>query len=183
MPRSVPAPRAVIVEGRVNPWRCRPTSSRALPQEMPHKPAESASHAANQLCRLVSKARELKGLSGASRPGVGVPVVDMMRRKGLEITLIPVTIRGGVPAWSSGRYYHVPKQDLIADVQLLLQMGILKLAGGMAEAEALKEEMGRMEVMISASGSEQFACWRGKEHDGLVVATTLACWWLTSGHG
>jgi hypothetical protein len=28
-------------------------------------------------------------------------------------------------------------------------------------------------------GQEQFVCWREREHDDLVLAVALGCWWMT----
>jgi hypothetical protein len=62
---------------------------------------------------------------------------------------------------------------------LLMQQKRLKVAGGMPEAALLVKEMQAMQVRQSTFGQEQFACWREKEHDDLVLATALACWWAT----
>jgi hypothetical protein len=113
--------------------------------------------------------------------GVGAPVVDMMKKAGLKTQIIPVTITGGLSVSSSGSTYYVPKRDIITNLQMLLQMGVLKLAAEMDELDALKEEMGKMEVRISPAGNEQYACWREGAHDDLVLSVGLAAWWLNSG--
>ena len=42
--------------------------------------------------------------------------------------------------------------------------------------------MKRMEVRVSLGGGPQVAEWREKEHDDLVLATALGCWFIEEGH-
>ena len=72
-------------------------------------------------------------LAGARRlvvdaTGVGLPVVDMLRaaRPGCEIA--PVLITGGATQRYDGRMWHVPKVDLLAGLQGMLERGELKIA-------------------------------------------------------
>ena len=60
---------------------------------------------------------------------MGRPVVDLLRKSGLECTLVPVTISGGDSMQVAGDYYREPKKDLISGLQLLLQQNELKIAG------------------------------------------------------
>jgi hypothetical protein len=92
--------------------------------------------------------------------GVGAPVVDMLREANLGCDLTAVTITGGERAGAGS----VPRRDLIAGVQVLLEKGQLKI-GRLREAERLAREMAEMKV----SGG-------GSEHDDLVMALALACW-------
>lgn len=113
--------------------------------------------------------------------GVGAPVVEMLRTAQLGCEVSAVTITGGERAHSSygaaGLSWSVPKQDLLAGVQVLLEKEELKIARGMREAGALVKELlsvqarqmgdeGRLRV-----GADGFG-----EHDDLVIALALACW-------
>ncbi len=113
--------------------------------------------------------------------GVGDPVVSMIRDAKLVWNVQAVNITGGIEVSKSQTKggYNVPKRDLITNLQLLMQQRRLKVAGGIPEAALLAKEMQAMQVRQSTFGQEQFACWREKEHDDLVLATALACWWAT----
>ena len=101
--------------------------------------------------------------------GVGEPVVDMLRaaRIGCEITA--VTITGGEREHRSGPSTSVPKRDLIAGLQVLLEQGELKIARSMRDTGALiRELMDIRSATLSAEGHGR--------HDDLVIALALACW-------
>jgi hypothetical protein len=87
--------------------------------------------------------------------GVGRPVVDLLRRADPRCTLIPVTITAGEHEGRHGGYHHVPKRDLISNLQVLLQRGELKIAKGLRNAPELVKEMSEMRVKITAAGNEQ----------------------------
>ena len=100
--------------------------------------------------------------------GVGAPVVDMLRAARLGCDLTPVTITGGE---AEGSNYRVPKRDLIAGLQVLLENGELKIAR-MRETARLVKELTDVRMLsrgrIGAEGEG--------EHDDLVIALALACW-------
>jgi hypothetical protein len=108
--------------------------------------------------------------------GVGRPVVDLLRRSGLSCKLSAAIVTGGIAGSYSDGYHHIPKKDLIGGLQLALQLGSLRIAGGMKFGPALVTEMAEMRVRISPSGNEQFGAWREGTHDDLVFAVALACW-------
>jgi hypothetical protein len=98
--------------------------------------------------------------------GVGAPVVDMLREPGLACDLAAVTITGGTRESRRGYlHFNVPKRDLISGVQLALEKGLLRIAGGMKEAASLIGELTAMQIGASTG-----------EHDDLVLALALACW-------
>jgi threonine dehydrogenase-like Zn-dependent dehydrogenase len=92
--------------------------------------------------------------------GVGVPVVDMLRAARLGCEVMAVTITGGGRE-SAG---SVPKRDLLAGVEVLLEKGQLRI-GKVREAARLGREL-----MAMRTGKD------GGEHDDLVIALALACW-------
>ena len=109
--------------------------------------------------------------------GVGRPVVDMLRRHPQLPRLVPVTITGGQAA-SVGPdgSRHVPKKDLVASVQLLLEGRRLKIAKGLPDAPILVRELLNFRVTITLAAHETFGAWRENEHDDLVLAVALAAW-------
>jgi hypothetical protein len=110
--------------------------------------------------------------------GVGPPVVDLLRMRGLGRGLMPVTITGGMSANGSAREgYRVPKRDLITGLQVAFETRTLGIAGGLGGmVEALIEELTEMRCEVSETGHEKFGVWREGLHDDLVLATSLG-WW------
>jgi hypothetical protein len=93
--------------------------------------------------------------------GVGAPVVDMLKSARLGCDLTAVTITGGERASDD----VVPKRDLIAGLQVLLETGKLRV-GRLRESAWLKTEL--LDMRTSLRGT--------REHDDLVIALALACW-------
>jgi hypothetical protein len=111
--------------------------------------------------------------------GVGRAVVDLFRQEvtnGLKATLVPVTITGGErPHWSGGGW-SVPKKDLAGTLQVLLGHRRLKVAA-FPERDLLLGELRSFRVKVKpTTGHEDFAAWRERDHDDLVLATAIACW-------
>jgi hypothetical protein len=109
--------------------------------------------------------------------GVGRPVLDLMRARGLEP--IGVTITGGADAVERAPDdWRVPKRELAGLLQVALQTGRLKVAAGMALTPVLVRELATFRVKINvASGGEAFEAWREQDHDDLVLAAAMAVWW------
>jgi len=134
--------------------------------------------------REITQHRELAGRCALAvdGTGVGAPVVDMLRAARLGCDLAAVTITGGERQRQTGSVWSVPKRDLIAVVQVLLERDELKLARGLRELGALMREL--MDVRSSAGiggrvrlGADGFG-----EHDDLVIALALACWRAKRGY-
>ncbi len=106
--------------------------------------------------------------------GVGTAVIDLLRQRGLS--LYSVVITGGDRETKSGRSHRVPKRDLIANLQVLLQSGRLKIAAELPDAETLRQELLSFRVKVSASGHDSYEAWREKDHDDLVLAASLCSW-------
>ncbi|HEY9247516.1 MAG TPA: hypothetical protein VIO38_00205, partial [Rariglobus sp.] len=96
--------------------------------------------------------------------GVGQAVVDMVDRAGLGCKVRKVKITGGDREQYVDGYYRVPKKDLVARVQVLLQQGTLEIAKGLKHGATLAREMAEMRVRVTAGGHEQFGAWREGEH-------------------
>ncbi len=111
--------------------------------------------------------------------GVGRPVVDLLRRYG--VNPVAVTITGGDAVVRDGDDLRVPKRDLVAVLQVLLQEGRLKCAS-IPGSEILQSELSNFRVTVNPTtghdsyGAGPASAWREGEHDDLVLAAALACW-------
>jgi hypothetical protein len=109
--------------------------------------------------------------------GVGEPVVDALRRAGLGCEITAVTITGGERQSRAGAVCSVPKQDLIAGVQMAMEKGELRVARRLGEAGALVKEMLNVRITAGlATGKVRMGADGYGEHDDLVIALALACW-------
>jgi hypothetical protein len=108
--------------------------------------------------------------------GVGRAVVDLLRQSAGWV--IPVTITGGhaVTGAQDGSF-HVPKKELVTALQVVLQARRLQIARGLADAATLVRELQNFQVKLTAAANETFGVWREGQHDDLVLAVALACWW------
>jgi hypothetical protein len=104
--------------------------------------------------------------------GVGAPVVDMLRAARLGCDITPVVITGGEKA-SGG---SVPKKDLLAGVQVLLERRELKIAPTLREAGTLVRELTDVKMTAAGKGRVRLGAEGPGEHDDLVVALGLAVW-------
>ena len=107
--------------------------------------------------------------------GVGQPVVEMFQDLPPRAKLVPVVITGGTPGAGSSRTrdeWHVPKQDLITGLQIMLETGALQIANGLPFSNALLEELLEFRGGQSPKGNE----WSEGPQDDLVLATALAAW-------
>jgi terminase large subunit-like protein len=108
--------------------------------------------------------------------GVGEPVVDMLRSGQLGCEVSAVCITGGERETRSGNVWNVPKRDLMAGVQVLLEKGELKIAGRMKETGPLVKELTDVRLTAGSGGRLRMGADRSGQHDDLVMALALACW-------
>lgn len=132
--------------------------------------------------RDIVRSGELRGQCAlaADGTGVGAPVVEMLRAAGLgcEITAVTITSGEREQAYYSGggAAWNVPKQDLMAGVQVLLERGKLKIARRLREAGPLVRELLDVRVTPGRVGRMRLGADGCGEHDDLVIALALACW-------
>lgn len=108
--------------------------------------------------------------------GVGRAVVDMLRQNTSGV--LAVTITGGHAAThAEDGSYHVPKKELITSLQVVMQGRRLQIARSLPDAATLVRELQQFQVKITAAAHETFGVWRDGQHDDLVLAVALACWW------
>jgi len=140
------------------------------------KYGEIAASVRNLLSREPFRRRLRRTRLLVDKTGVGAAVVDSFYEKG--IYPISVTIHGGSAVTEEAWGFRVPKRDLVASVQTLLQNGRLKIASEMELTPVLKSELLNFRVKInSATAHDSYEHWREADHDDLVLAVALACWY------
>lgn len=107
--------------------------------------------------------------------GVGRPVVDMFVQAGCY-QLAAITITGG----NQQQGYSVPKRDLISSTVQLLQRGVLRLPANIPDAPALQSELLSYQVKIDERTAHDSYNARSGQHDDLVLALAMGCWWIAS---
>lgn len=107
--------------------------------------------------------------------GVGKPVVDMLRDRGLNP--IGVTITGGHNVSNSAVGYSVPKRDLVSSLQVALHTGALRIAGSLQLASALQNQLSQFNAKPTRGGGETYEAVRESVHDDLVLSVALAVWY------
>lgn len=119
--------------------------------------------------------------------GCGRPVVDMIREAGLSCEAISITSGGKVHQETDAKgkllhNYSVPKIDLVACLQVLMQNKKLEIAKGLQFASVLAQELKSFKATITPSGHTKYEAdtsWREEGNDDLVLAVALACWYAT----
>ena len=109
--------------------------------------------------------------------GVGRPVIQMMRTMKVPGLMYPVLITGGHRAtWDEeSRGYHVPKRDLVATLQVLLQADLVAWHPRLDAAKKLEKQLANFKVKITKARNETYGA-EGRDQDDLVLAVMLACW-------
>jgi hypothetical protein len=108
--------------------------------------------------------------------GVGTPVVDMLRasRPGCEVTAMCIT--GGQTERFDGSVLHVPKLELIARMQSLLEQNCLRIPHRLRESGTLIRELLEMRTTWRKSGRLRVGADGAGQHDDLALAVALAVW-------
>mgnify|MGYP001033865418 CR=1 FL=1 len=112
--------------------------------------------------------------------GCGRPVIDLFVEARLGVPVEPVTITAGTAAARAPDGWHVPKAELAAVVQVILQSGRLRIADQLPNAAELTTELKGFRAKIKLSGHVSFEAgedWRSAPHDDLVLALAMALWW------
>lgn len=111
--------------------------------------------------------------------GVGKPVVDALQAAQPGCRMTAVTITGGNRQHSrsgEGPSINIPKQNLMAGVQLALESGELRISKNMASAGTLMRELLDVRMSHRAVGGVSYGAEGAGRHDDLVVALALAVW-------
>ncbi len=110
------------------------------------------------------------------RTGVGRPIVEFLLAQRPKAHVKSVLIHGGHQTNVVGDSFNVPKKELVAVLQTLLQQHKLKI-GEHPFRDVLLKEMADFKVKITTAGKETFEAWREGAHDDMVLALALAAWW------
>ena len=108
--------------------------------------------------------------------GVGAPVIDMFRKATLKP--VGVLIHGGAAeSHDIPGPWKVPKRDLVAVVQVLLQNRRLHIADGPLKGILVSELLNFKIKIDPETAHDSYSAWRDMEHDDLVLAVALAAWY------
>ena len=114
------------------------------------------------------------------KTGVGVAVTDLLKERRLGFIAVTITGLGQKVNRHSRREYSVPKQDLVAALEVPFHKGILKVASGLEGWPKLREELLNFRrKQNKATAHISYEHWRESDHDDLVLAAALACWKAT----
>jgi hypothetical protein len=114
---------------------------------------------------------ELRGHCSLVVDGTGGGgVVDLLRASDLDCELVPVQITGCGAVRKEAGQWNVPKRDLIAVVQVLLEQDRLSFALEMPGIRRLLDELMAMRTRVTPEGNSQYGAWREGSHDDLALA-------------
>jgi hypothetical protein len=108
--------------------------------------------------------------------GVGVGVVEMLKDRGLGYRAVSIT--GGISETGGGGTYHVPKRNLVSRAVAPFEGRRLRIARSMSLVPELVKELENFKVKVNLqTAHDSYEAWRESDHDDLVLALALACWW------
>lgn len=110
--------------------------------------------------------------------GVGRAVVDMLDAAQLYPVGVTIT-NGDAESHEEKRWdrLRVPKRDLVAAVQVLLQSQRLRIVPRLKDTKTLVQELKGFKVKVTTAGNDTYGNWRDGEHDDMVLAVALAAWY------
>lgn len=105
----------------------------------------------------------------------------------IGLSCLAVTITGGDTTTSEGWHIRTPKRDLIGNLKIAFEVGEMKIARGLPDADTLIRELMafKMKPKIS-TWSGDMEEWREGTSDDLVFAVALSCFggrWLCESSG
>jgi hypothetical protein len=112
--------------------------------------------------------------------GVGIPVVDALRKPAARWRLAPVIIGSGYRDNYVDGFWRVAKQDLIGRLQLAFDFREFTIEPSLPETETLVEELTAMRGFERKRGRTLEA--PGAAHDDLALALALAWWGVETRH-
>jgi hypothetical protein len=108
--------------------------------------------------------------------GVGRPVVDLFRDTPGIRDVYGITITAGTAVAGSGYQLSVPKRDLITTTAVLLQHERVRIAPDLPDTHILVGELLSYRIKTTDSGHQRYEPASTREHDDLLLATSLALW-------
>jgi hypothetical protein len=111
--------------------------------------------------------------------GVGSPIVDLIESalhgRGAAYTRVqPCFFTHGDKLTRSGKTFSVGKGFLVGRLKALQQAGLLKIAPGILDAEAVVDEFLDYEIRVDERANERYGAFRTGAHDDRVTALGLA---------
>jgi hypothetical protein len=111
------------------------------------------------------------------KTGVGVAVTDLLKERHLNYVGVTITGLGQKVNRNGSKEYSVPKQDLVAALEVPFHQGRLKVAEGLEGWPKLREELLNFRRKQNKTTAHiSYEHWRESDHDDLVLAAALACW-------
>jgi hypothetical protein len=109
--------------------------------------------------------------------GVGRPILDLLRRARVRARICAVMVTAGHKAVADPRGgWCVPRRELAATLQVLLQSRRLRVAPTLPEAATLVRELAAFQLKAATADEEELVAWREGAHDDLVLAVAVAAW-------
>jgi hypothetical protein len=118
--------------------------------------------------------------------GVGRAILDMFRDAQLKV--VPVNVTSGQYDNFAKGVWNVPKKDLASATKFLLDKKVLKIEDPtdntsgdndlyISSAELIGEIQNFRIKINERTRHESYGAWRENDHDDLVFALFLTCWW------
>jgi hypothetical protein len=104
-------------------------------------------------------------------------VLDLLRRARVGAKVKPLFVTTGKRSSPDDRGgWWVPRRELAATLQVLLQARRLRVAPALPESATLARVLAAFLVKATASSQEELGAWREGTHDDLVLAVAVAAW-------
>jgi hypothetical protein len=110
--------------------------------------------------------------------GVGVAVADEIERRGIYPTRVSI-VHGQDAIWHGNRV-SLPKGVLVSKIVARIHAEEIKVHPTIRDWPTLKRELMNFHTELTRSGAETWNAARS-EHDDLVIAVSLGCWFLSDG--
>lgn len=108
--------------------------------------------------------------------GLGRPVIEMMRSKGLNPIPITITVGQDITEDREGGY-HVGKYDLVSALQAWWAMGRLRMSSKIPLMPKLLTELEGFVPKRSSKGHVTYEAIKDSLHDDLVISLAMAVWY------
>jgi hypothetical protein len=108
---------------------------------------------------------------------VGHPVIELLCRARLGVSIRPLTITAGQRSeYDQYGTCLVPKNELVSTLQVLLQTRRIKVAPSLPQAKSFTKELSRSRAKSTLASVDRLEDWREGTHDDLVLAVAIAAW-------
>jgi len=108
--------------------------------------------------------------------GVGAPVYDILIKNGLAP--VGLTVTGGLSVNITNRYkIAVPKRDLVASLQIVIQNKKIVIPSSLKEYAQLVAEVQNFSMDVTKGSSPTFNALRDNVHDDIIMSLCMATWY------